>query len=245
MLRYALLALPLLFIGTANAQVVNTIDNHAAISAPVVTTDEMLLWRTPSTTAKATLAQLFAIAGIGGDCSGVGGPVVSIVCNLAASKITSGTLAAARMPLPTASTLGGVESIAPVTNQWITSISTSGVPTLAQPSIASLSDGSLTMTGAEVGNAMRNGSAPTLTACGTSPTMGTGSTDYSGTVNVGSGTVTACSVTFAASHSPALRCWVEPSSGTPVATATNMSTTTLAAVFSASLGAGKFDYGCN
>jgi hypothetical protein len=42
-----------------------------------------------------------------------------------------------------------------------------------------------------------------------------------------------------------LRCWVQPSSGTPVAAATNMSTTTLAAVFSASLGSGRFDYGCN
>jgi hypothetical protein len=224
----------------------NTIDNHTGITPPVAVGDEMLLWDVGSSaTVKATITQLFAIAGVGGDCSGTGGPVVSVVCSLAASKITSGTLAAARLPNPTATTIGGVESIAPVSHQWVTSISTSGVPSLAQPSVADLSDGSLTMTGAEVGNAMRNGNPPTVTSCGTSPTVGTGSTDYSGTINVGTGTVTACSVTFAVSHSPALRCWVQPSSGTPVSDATNMSTTTLAVVFSASLGAGRFDYGCN
>jgi len=243
MLRYALFALPLLFVGTASAQVVNTIDNHAAISAPVVTTDEMLLWRTPSTTAKATVQQLYNMAGASGDCSGSGGPVVSLVCSLAASKITSGTFAAARLPLPTAVTIGGVESIAPVTHQFVTSISTSGVPSLGQPAAADLSDGTLTLSGAQVGNAMRNGAAPTVTACGTSPTVGAGSTDYSGTINVGSGTVTACTVTFSTSHSPALRCWVAPSN--PIAYGTNPSTTALPVTFASSLGAGKFDYGCN
>ena len=221
----------------------NTIDNHSALSQPLVTTDEMLLWRTPSTTGKATVQQLYNMLGVGGDCSGTGGPVVSIVCSLAASKITSGTLAAARLPLPTASTIGGVQSIAPVSHQFITSISTSGIPSLGQPSAADLSDGTLAMSGAQVGNAMRNGTAPTVTACGTSPTVGAGSTDYSGTINVGSGTVTACTVTFAATHSPALRCWVSPSN--PIAYGTNPSTTALPVTFASSLGAGRFDYGCN
>lgn len=242
-LPFALLA-SLALVGTANAA--NTIDMQPGITPPVATGDELLLWDIGSSASvKATVGQLFGIAGVGGDCSGTGGPVVSIVCSLPASKITSGTLAAARLPMPTASTIGGVQSIAPVTHQFVTSISTSGVPSLAQPSAADLSDGTLSLSGTQISNAMRNGGAPTVSSCGTSPTVGTGSTDYSGTINVGSGTVTGCTVTFATPHSPALRCWVEPSSGSPVGTATNMSTAALAVVFSASLGAGRFDYGCN
>ena len=227
----------------APALAANTIDNHAAISQPVVTSDEMLLWRSPSTTAKTTVGQLFGLMGVSGDCSGTTGPIVSIVCSLPASKITSGTFAAARLPTPTASSLGGVQSIAPVTHQFVTSISNTGAPSLGPISVADLSDGSSTMSGADISNAMRSGSSPTVTSCGTSPTVGSGSTDYSGTINVGSGTVTACTVTFNATHSPQLRCWVAPS--TPVAWGTNPSTVALVVSFSSSIGAGKFDYGCN
>lgn len=43
------------------------------------------------------------------------------------------------LPLPTASTLGGIESAAAVSHQWINSISTSGVPASSQPAFADLS----------------------------------------------------------------------------------------------------------
>lgn len=55
-----------------------------------------------------------------------------------ASDIT-GTLPAANLPNPTASTLGGIESFAAVANQWIKSISTSGVPASTQPTFADIS----------------------------------------------------------------------------------------------------------
>jgi hypothetical protein len=58
-----------------------------------------------------------------------------------ASNLTSGTVPAARLPSPTASTLGGVQSAAAVAHNWINSISTSGVPALSQPAAADLSDG--------------------------------------------------------------------------------------------------------
>lgn len=58
-----------------------------------------------------------------------------------ATNITSGTLPAARLPNPTASTLGGVESLAAVTHNYLTSISTSGVPAQAQPNCGDLSNG--------------------------------------------------------------------------------------------------------
>ena len=51
----------------------------------------------------------------------------------------TGTVAAAQLPNPTSSTLGGVQSAAAVANQWINSISTSGVPSLSQPAFSNLS----------------------------------------------------------------------------------------------------------
>jgi hypothetical protein len=62
------------------------------------------------------------------------------IAALAASKIT-GTLAAAQLPNPGASSLGGIQSAAPVTHQWINSISTAGVSSQTQPAAADLSDG--------------------------------------------------------------------------------------------------------
>lgn len=55
-----------------------------------------------------------------------------------ASNITSGTLPAARLPNPSASTLGGIESFTAVSNQWIRSISTAGVPASSQPNFTDL-----------------------------------------------------------------------------------------------------------
>jgi hypothetical protein len=47
---------------------------------------------------------------------------------------------AADLPTPTASTLGGVESIAALAHNWIASIDTSGVPHQSQPATSDLSD---------------------------------------------------------------------------------------------------------
>lgn len=56
-----------------------------------------------------------------------------------ASNISSGTLPAARLPNPTASTLGGIESLTCSANQWLNTISTSGVPACAQPAFSNIS----------------------------------------------------------------------------------------------------------
>lgn len=56
-----------------------------------------------------------------------------------ASNLTNGTVPAARLPAPTSATLGGVESIAAISHNWINSISTAGVPVLSQPAIADIS----------------------------------------------------------------------------------------------------------
>ncbi len=57
-----------------------------------------------------------------------------------ASNIGSGTLPAGRLPNPSSSTLGGVQSIATASHNFMTGISTSGVPSKAQPACADISD---------------------------------------------------------------------------------------------------------
>lgn len=56
-----------------------------------------------------------------------------------ASNISTGTLAAARLPNPSATTLGGIKSLAAVSSNWINTISTSGVPSATQPAESDLS----------------------------------------------------------------------------------------------------------
>jgi hypothetical protein len=56
-----------------------------------------------------------------------------------ASNIISGTLGAARLPNPTATTLGGIESLAAAGSKWINTISTSGVPSATQPAFTDIS----------------------------------------------------------------------------------------------------------
>lgn len=51
----------------------------------------------------------------------------------------SGTIGSAQLPLPTVSTLGGVQAVTAVAHQWVASINTSGVPQLTQPAFADVS----------------------------------------------------------------------------------------------------------
>ncbi len=57
-----------------------------------------------------------------------------------ASNISSGTLGAGRLPNPSATTLGGIESLASASHKWLNAISTSGVPAATQPACGDLSD---------------------------------------------------------------------------------------------------------
>jgi hypothetical protein len=59
-----------------------------------------------------------------------------------AANISSGTLPPARLPAPTASTLGGIESIAQQSNYFVQYIDTSGVPHLAQPTASGIAGAS-------------------------------------------------------------------------------------------------------
>src|SRR5262249_26584313 len=56
-----------------------------------------------------------------------------------AANITSGTLASGRLPSPTASTIGGVQSKTAASNQFLTAINTDGSVSAAQPSAGNIS----------------------------------------------------------------------------------------------------------
>jgi hypothetical protein len=64
------------------------------------------------------------------------------------------SLTGAMLPNPSASTLGGVESVATVANNFVTGISTSGIPSLAQPIISNLggAGAAVTLTEAAAGD---------------------------------------------------------------------------------------------
>lgn len=66
--------------------------------------------------------------------TGLFGPVSG-----ANAQPTFRALVGADLPNPSSSSLGGVQSAAAVTNQWINSISTSGVPALSQPAFTDIS----------------------------------------------------------------------------------------------------------
>jgi hypothetical protein len=89
-----------------------------------------------------------------------------------------------------------------------------------------------------------SGSAPTSSVCGTSPSLGTGSVDNAGTVNVGSGVVTACTLTFATAFTNAPACTISDNSATVTGDITSVSTTVVVFGLSATLGSGKIFYHC-
>lgn len=55
------------------------------------------------------------------------------------TSVTLGSLTGADLPSPSATSLGGVQSLAAAAHQWVNSISTAGVPGTSQPSFADLS----------------------------------------------------------------------------------------------------------
>lgn len=84
----------------------------------------------------------------------------------------------------------------------------------------------------------------TVTACGTAPTISAGSNDFHGTITVGSGSPTACTLTFAKPYTGnGPDCVVSDNSTTVVSSINSTSTTQLVMALSAGL-AGKITYIC-
>lgn len=70
----------------------------------------------------------------------------------AAVAPTFRALVGADLPNPSASTLGGIESLASTAHKWLNAISTSGVPSAAQPACGDLSDASSFCNGTNAAN---------------------------------------------------------------------------------------------
>jgi len=78
-------------------------------------------------------------SGTNGLTLGAGLPVGTTGSNAIVETNSSGQIAPSIIPVPTTSTLGGVESIAGLSNNWVTYIDTSGVPHQSQPGFGNLS----------------------------------------------------------------------------------------------------------
>ncbi|MDR7037407.1 hypothetical protein J2X36_002154 [Methylobacterium sp. BE186] len=65
--------------------------------------------------------------------------LAAIATSGSASDLTTGTVPAARLPAPTTTTLGGVQAKTAVASQFLTAISTAGVPASAQPTFTDIS----------------------------------------------------------------------------------------------------------
>ena len=87
----------------------------------------------------------------------------------ASGNVGLASLSGAQLPNPSASTLGGVKSLAAVSHNFLTSISTSGVPAQAQPTLADVAAGA-----APTGLFDFSGSTNVLlpSAAGAAPTVG-------------------------------------------------------------------------
>ena len=88
------------------------------------------------------------------------------------------------------------------------------------------------------------GSAPAPSTCGSSPSMGTGSVDNAGTVVVGSGSVTACTLTFATSFTNAPSCVADTDTALAFAYVSAVSGSAVTFTLAASVGSGHIYYHC-
>lgn len=86
--------------------------------------------------------------------------------------------------------------------------------------------------------------APSVSSCGTSPSIASGSSDARGIVNVGSVTATACTVTFAQPMANPV-CVISDDSTAVTPGLTSLSTTGFTAGFSISLAGGHLYYHCD
>ncbi|WP_420239267.1 hypothetical protein ACOBR2_06725 [Telmatobacter bradus] len=129
---------------TANTAVTAAATAQSAVTAETTRAEAAEATDASAASASAAAAQAAAIAASDPAGSASVAQSASVATAEAyssnASNLSSGTVPPARMPAPTASTLGGVQALAATAHQYVTGVSTGGVVATEQPSSADLSD---------------------------------------------------------------------------------------------------------
>lgn len=94
------------------------------------------------------------------------------------------------------------------------------------------------------GHMMASSTYPTLSSCGTSPSLSNDASDYSGTITVGGVAATACTLTFGNAHTTATHCVISEQTGSTVNTSTYTETLTGFTYSQTGLTSDKLDYIC-
>ena len=95
------------------------------------------------------------------------------------------------------------------------------------------------------GNVISSGTIPTVSSCGTSPSMDNGATNFAGTINVGSASPTACTLTFAnGGFVTTPTCIVSDDLQTAEPAITSRSATAITITLGAALNSGHLFYIC-
>lgn len=82
-----------------------------------------------------------------------------------------------------------------------------------------------------------NNTTPTVSSCGTTPSMGANATDMAGNVNMGSGSPVSCTVTFGVLYQTAPYVFISQSTGTSAAHQEAVTTTSFTVTFASAPGA--------
>lgn len=94
------------------------------------------------------------------------------------------------------------------------------------------------------GHVVSSGTVPAVSSCGTSPSMDGNSTDFAGTINTGSASPTACTLTFANAFLTVPVCVVSDDLQTAEPAVTARSTTAITVTLGAALNSGHLFYIC-
>jgi hypothetical protein len=144
--------------------------------------------------------------------------------------------------------LAGIAAVAQVQVPYVTSISTSDAMQVIPRGAPGPSNVYATMQQLRSwvfsSNSQQTSGTPAISSCGTSPAVTTGSTDYAGTITTGTGTPTACTITFSVAYGAAPACVVTSRTAPATSTPAYTVSTTAITLAQAAVSSVVWDYIC-